>query len=152
MNKSLTVLLAALATLAAAPVLAETSVGVSIGIHQPGVYGRIDIGDVQPALVYAQPVIIAQPPVYVERRPIYLYVPPGHQQDWRRYCGRYNACGQPVYFVRDEWVRERYEQSHPGWERERQHGRGPDRGDDDGERGHGHGEGREHGRGHGRGD
>ena len=153
-NQTLALLLAALTTLTAVPALAETSVGVSIGIHQPGVYGRIDIGDVpQPALVYAQPMIIAQPPVYVERRPIYLYVPPGHQQDWRRYCGRYNACGQPVYFVRDDWVRERYEQAHPGWERGRQQGRGPDRGDDDRDRGHGHGrkEGREHDRDHERG-
>ena len=153
-NQTLALLLASLTTLTAVPALAETSVGVSIGIHQPGVYGRIDIGDVpQPALVYAQPMIIAQPPVYVERRPIYLYVPPGHQQDWRRYCGRYNACGQPVYFVRDDWVRERYEQAHPGWERGRQQGRGPDRGDDDRDRGHGHGrkEGREHDRDHERG-
>ncbi len=150
MNKTLTTLLVSLATLAAGPALAETSVGVSIGIHQPGVYGRIDIGNMpQPALVYEQPMIIAQPPVYVERRPIYLYVPPAHQQDWRRYCGHYSACGQPVYFVRDDWVRERYEQAHPGWERGRQQGRGSDRGDDD--RGHGHGrkEGKEHGRGRG---
>ncbi len=144
MSKLVTVLLAALAV---GPALAETSVGVSIGIHQPGVYGRIDIGDVpQPALVYAQPMIIAQPPVYMERRPIYLYVPPMHQQDWRRYCSHYNACGQPVYFVRDDWVRERYEQSHPGWERGRQQGRGADRGDDERERGHGRKEGREHDR------
>jgi hypothetical protein len=41
-------------------------------------------------------------------------VPPTHQQDWRRYCGRYSACNQPVYFVRDEWVRERYHKEHPG--------------------------------------
>ena len=47
--------------------------------------------------------------------PIYLYVPPAHQQNWRRYCGHYHACSQPVYFVRDEWVRERYEHEHPGW-------------------------------------
>ncbi len=152
MNKTLTLLLAALAILGAGPALAQTSVGVSIGIHQPGVYGRIDIGDVpQPALVYAQPMIIAPPPVYVERRPIYLYVPPMHQQDWRRYCGHYYACGQPVYFVRDDWVRERYEQSHPGWERGRQQGRGSERGYDERERGHGRKEGREHGRDHERG-
>ncbi len=151
MNKLTTLLLAALATLAVGSAAAGTNVGVSIGIHQPGVYGRIDIGNMpQPALIYEQPMIIAQPPVYIERRPIYLYVPPGHQQDWRRYCGRYNACGQPVYFVRDDWVRERYEQSHPGWDRRRQQGRGSDRGDDD--RGHGHGRKEGKGHGHGRGD
>ena len=105
------------------PAAAETRVGVSIGINQPGVYGRINIGDVPPpALVYAQPVIIAPPQVVYERRPIYLYVPAVHQQDWRRYCGRYAACGQPVYFVRDQWVRERYQQEHPGWDRGRHRG------------------------------
>jgi len=99
---------------------AQPSVGVSIGINQPGVYGRIDIGDApRPALVYAEPVLIMPPRVVVQQAPIYLYVPPTHQQNWRRYCGSYNACGQPVYFVRDQWVRERYEQDHPDWDRGR---------------------------------
>ena len=107
------------------PARAQTSVGVSIGIHQPGVYGRINIGELPPpALVQQQPVIIAPSRVAVERRPIYLYVPPEHQRNWRRYCGRYNACGQPVYFVQDRWVRERYSEQHPGWDR------GPHRGRD----------------------
>lgn len=46
-----------------------------------------------------------------------LVVPPAHQRDYRRYCGRYGACGQPVYFVREDWVRERYGREHPGWDR-----------------------------------
>ena len=101
--------------------LAQTS--VSIGINQPGVYGRINIGNVPPpALILPQPVIIQRPAVVYERSPIYLYVPPTHQQNWRQYCGRYNACGQPVYFVRDEWVRERYEHEHPGWNNGRHRG------------------------------
>ena len=103
--------------------VAQPSVGVSIGINQPGVYGRINIGDIpRPALVLPQPVIIVQPRVVVERPPIYLYVPPVHQQNWRQYCGSYNACGQPVYFVQDSWVRERYEHEHPGWDRGRHRG------------------------------
>jgi hypothetical protein len=119
---------AALAT-AVAPAVAQPSIGVSIGIHQPGVYGRINIGELPPpALVLAQPVLIAPPRMAVERRPIYLYVPPEHQQNWRRYCGRYNACGQPVYFVQDRWVRERYAEQHPGWDRG--HRGGPDWHDD----------------------
>ncbi len=89
---------------------AQTSVGVSIGIHQPGVYGRIDIGNFPaPRVIYAQPVVIVQAPMAEFRRPIYLYVPPGHQKDWRKHCGRYNACGQPVYFVQEDWIRERYD-------------------------------------------
>ena len=113
MKKTWLALAVALGACMAAPALAAPSVGVSIGIHQPGVYGRIDIGSYpQPALVYAEPVVIAPPPVAIRRQPIYLYVPAAHQQDWRRYCGRYSACGQPVYFVQDRWVRERWEHEH----------------------------------------
>lgn len=125
---------------ALAPAFAQTSVGVSIGINQPGVYGRIDIGNFpQPQLVYAQPVIINRPVQYIQQQPIYLYVPPGHQKNWSKHCGRYNACGQPVYFVKEQWVRERYEDNH----------RRDDRGDrgDDHDNGHGHGKGNK-GKGH----
>ena len=112
---------------ALAPAMATTSVGISIDIAQPGVYGRIDIGNYpQPRVVYAQPVVIARPVYRVEQQPVYLYVPPGHQKNWAKFCGRYNACGQPVYFVQDEWVRERYD------EREHSHGHG---------KGHGRGNG-----------
>ncbi len=93
---------------------AGTSVGVTIDVHQPGVYGRITIGNAPPPLVvYPQPVIIAPSPVAVVQQPIYLYVPPGHQKNWAKHCARYSACGQPVYFVQETWVRERYVQAHP---------------------------------------
>jgi len=139
------VLLAALTACAAAPAaFAGTDIGVSIGINQPGVYGRIDIGNYpQPAVVYQQPVVVQPAPVVVERRPIYLYVPPEHQHDWNRWCAHYAACGQPVYFVREDWVREQYRREHEhdhdrGW-----HGRGHDderweRDRDHGHRGEGH--------------
>lgn len=90
--------------LSGGPVLAagQTSVGVSVSVSQPGFYGRIDIGDQpQPELIYPQPIIIQQTPVAVYQRPIYMRVPPGHSRDWARYCSRYRACGQPVYFVRE---------------------------------------------------
>jgi hypothetical protein len=118
MKRILTLLLAA-----GAMASASAQVGVSIGINQPGVYGRINIGVPAPALVLSTPVIISPPRVAINRAPIYLYVPPEHQRDWGRYCGRYGACGQPVYFVRDDWVRERYTHDHPGWDRGH---RGPD--------------------------
>nr|WP_295773323.1 hypothetical protein [Rhodoferax sp.] len=128
------ILLLAFAASALVPALAQTNVGVSIGINQPGVYGRVDIGNFpQPRIVYPQPVVIVQSPVTVQQQPIYLYVPPGHQKKWSKHCAHYNACGQPVYFVREDWVRERYEEN-------RSHD--DDRDDD---RGHGHGKG--HGKG-----
>lgn len=117
---------------------ARTDVGVSVSVNQPGVYGRIDIGNQPPpAVIYAEPVIIAPRPAY-QVRPIYMHVPPGHYKNWGRYCGRYQACNQPVYFVRDNDAR---------WD-----GRGDrdhDRYDDNRRGGdHGHGHGRGHGHGH----
>jgi hypothetical protein len=130
----------------AAPVAAQaqTSVGVSIGIQQPGVYGRIDIGNQPPPMVvYPEPVIVM--PARVRHEPVYLYVPPGHQKKWDKHCARYDACGRPVYFVREEWVRDRYEERHGrGDKHGRGKGHGKDRGDDDR---HGHKHGDKHGRG-----
>src|SRR4051812_43390897 len=90
---------------------AQTQVGVSVDIYQPGVYGRIDIGNLPPPpVILPRPVLIAPPSVAVRSAPpLYLYVPPGHQKHWAKHCAAYNACGQPVYFVKEEWVRERYE-------------------------------------------
>ncbi len=120
MKKIAAILFAALGfvgALASGTAAAQTTVGVSIGINQPGVYGRVNIGNYpQPVLVNPQPVIIVQQPVAVVRQPIYLYVPPGHQKHWGKHCYRYNACGQPVYFVQEQWVQERYVQEHPGWD------------------------------------
>jgi hypothetical protein len=132
------VLGAALAAATLTCALANPNVAVSIGINQPGVYGRIDIGNMPPpAIVYPQPVVIAPAPVAVYQQPIYLYVPPAHQANWVRYCRAYAACGQPVYFVRETWVRDRYERErrdHEGEQRDerrgRQHGRGHGNHDD----------------------
>ena len=114
---------------AAAPALAA-DVGVSVSVNQPGVYGRIDIGQapVPPVVVYRQPMIIAPAPVAVQAPPpVYLHVPPGHSRNWRRYCGRYNACGQPVYFVREDWYQRHYHRGddHRGNDHHG-HGRGHD--------------------------
>lgn len=132
------VVMAAAGTLAAllgAPEARAADVGVSISISQPGVYGRIDIGQYpQPAVVVQQPVIIRQPRV-VAVEPVYLWVPPGHQKNWAKHCGRYNACGVPVYFVREDWYR-----SHVAPQPVYEERRGPP----GHSRGHGHGRGRDH--------
>lgn len=86
---------------------AAADVGVSINVGQPGFYGQIDIGNVsRPQVLYAQPVWVQRRPVEIE--PIYLRVPPGHEKKWSKHCARYNACGRPVYFVRDDWYRNTY--------------------------------------------
>ena len=150
--------LAAAAATTTATAWAGTNVGVSIGINQPGVYGRIDIGRVPaapPVYIYSEPVVIVPTPYAMQQRPIYLHVPPGHARDWRRHCGHYNACGQPVYFVQENWYQQHYARA-PGRDAGRHHGRGPgrewrehDRGGRDGRDGRDGHDGREHG--HGRG-
>jgi hypothetical protein len=88
------------------------------------VYGHIDIGGLPqpPVVIVPTPVIIDRGPVYVERAPVYLHVPPGHRKHWSKHCREYNACGERVYFVKDEWYERVYVP-----ERER---RGPPRHDD----------------------
>lgn len=144
------VLWAALAgSVAMAPARAA-DVGVSINISPPGVHGRIDIGRFpQPQVIVQQPVIIARPAARA-LEPVYLWVPPGHQKQWRRHCGAYNACGVPVYFVQERWYRDhvmRDERRSERWadrRSDRRDDRRDDRHDDrrDGDRGHGHGHGR----------
>lgn len=83
-------------------------VGVSVNIGQPGFYGRLDIGDYpQPQVIYRQPRVIESLSVE-ERPPIYLHVPPGHAKHWDRHCREYDACGERVYFVRDDWYNREY--------------------------------------------
>ncbi len=112
---------------------AATSVNVSIDTQvSPGVYGRIIIGNAPPpVLVYAQPVVIYQPVRPVQASPIYLHVPPGHSKDWARHCGHYNACGQPVYFVRSAEYEPgyRYKDEYKHKDKDK-HGKGRGRGHD----------------------
>ena len=149
---------AALAATTIASSAFAADVGVSVSIGQPGFYGRIDIGDYpypQPRLIYREPRVVER--VYVEREPIYLRVPPGHMKNWPRYCGRYNACGERVYFVQDSW----YERDYVSYYREHyyrdeyhDHGgyrdkdRDEHRGRDDDDQGHGRGKGHGHGHKH----
>ena len=125
-------LFAALAATAVSSAYAGSNVGVSIDINQPGVYGRINIGNMPPpAVVYAEPVVMVPAPIAVYQQPIYLYVPPAHQANWGRYCNAYSACGQPVYFVQETWVKERYYRSRDDQEyesRDERHGQRQDRG------------------------
>ncbi|WP_295955610.1 hypothetical protein [Rhodoferax sp.] len=107
------------------------------GAIAPGVYGQINFGSrPPPPVLYAQPMLIQRGPI--AEPPLYLYVPPGHSKNWRRYCGRYNACGRPVYFVqvneRNRWWAPPHGGPRPD------HDRRDERGD--------RGDGPRHGRGH----
>ncbi|HET6490695.1 MAG TPA: hypothetical protein VFG28_13150 [Syntrophales bacterium] len=115
-------------------------VGVSVSVGQPGFYGRIDIGNApQPQLIYTRPVVIQPAPAGVVYQPVYVHVPPGHEKKWSKHCSKYNACGKPVYFVRDNWYNDVYVPHYQA-----QHGK--DRGEkhDKGKKNDNHG----HGKGH----
>lgn len=138
-------LLAAALAAVAAPAFAA-DVGVSVSIGEPGFYGRLDIGSYpQPQVIYPQPIVIQSVPVGVVAEPLYLRVPPGHRKNWAKHCRKYNACGQPVYFVQDRWYNNvyapRYREYHRDHDNhEGHHGRGHGKGhdhDDDHDRGRG---------------
>jgi len=114
----------------------DLNIGVVIsGEIQPGVYGRVELGNrPPPPVLYERPRII-RVDRYHHYEPVYLHVPPGHAKHWDKFCGRYNACDRPVYFVKSA----EYE---PGYRRDR------DDHDEDHDRGKGHG----HGKGHDRDD
>lgn len=108
MKRFLLTVAMAVATTSAVPAL-SADVGVSITIGQPGFYGQIDVGDIaRPPVVYARPVIIRRAPRGVVYEPLYLRVPPGHAKNWRKHCVKYDACGRPVYFVKDDWYNDVY--------------------------------------------
>ncbi len=115
-------------------------VGVSVSIGQPGFYGQLDIGDYpQPQVIYREPIVIER--VRVERPPIYLRVPPGHAKHWSKHCRQYNACGERVFFVQDNWYDREYVPRYQERHRDRR----------DDHRGKSRNNRRDHDRGHGRG-
>jgi len=124
-----------------APPAAAADVGVSISVGEPGFYGRIDIGGYPPpTVIYPQPVVVAPAPM--PGPPIYLRVPPGYAKHWSRHCHEYNACGERVYFVRDNWYRNEYAPRYR--EMHREHGY-QEHHDERGYEGHGHYQDHDHG-------
>ena len=81
--------------------------GISVGLGQPGFYGRLDMAGFPSAQVtYSQPVSVER--VAADRPPIYLRVPPGQARHWLIHCHEYNACGERVLFVQDHWYTREY--------------------------------------------
>ena len=145
-------LLIMMLTLVFATSALAADVGVSVSVGQPGFYGQINIGNFpQPELIYPEPVVI-QPRAAVIERPVYLHVPPGHAKKWSKHCRKYNACGRPVYFVRDRWYNDVYVPHHQARGDRRSHGKGEKHRGKGHDKGNGNGHRQDHGhdRGHGR--
>ena len=133
----------ALATTSLAIPAFAADVGVSVSIGEPGFYGRIDIGGYpQPQVIYRQPRVVERR-VPANRPPIYLRVPPGHAKHWSKHCHEYNACGERVYFVQDNWYNREYVPRYKEQHRER--------GDDNRGNNKGKGKGNDHDQGKGKG-
>jgi len=138
MKRFLSAAALAAATVASSLPVRATDVALSVSIGQPGYYGRIDVGGYPPPrVIYGQPVVIE--PVLVGRPPVYLKVPPGHAKHWHKNCHRYNACGERVYFVQNNWYQREYVPRYHEYHRHRRydrrqdyrdHYRDDDRGDD----------------------
>ena len=120
------------------------NVGASISIGQPGFYGQLNIGDYpQPTVIYSQPVMVEQ--VSMNRPPIYLHVRPGYEKHWRRHCREYNACGERVLFVQDNWYNREYVPHYQRQHRDRQgNGRNEHGNDQHGKHDDNHDQGRDH--------
>lgn len=100
-------ILFAVALAAATVPVSAADAGMSINVGQPGFYGQIDIGGYPPPqIIYRQPRVIHRADMH--RPPVYLHVPPGHSRNWRKHCHRYNACGERVYFVKNNWYDREY--------------------------------------------
>ncbi len=127
-----------------------TDVGVSLSVGQPGFYGRIDVGNFpRPEVMYPTPVLVAPVPAGVlVPSPVYVNVPPGHAKHWSKHCHQYNACGRPVYFVKNQWYNNVYvpeyqaRHGHNGGGHDDYHGGGKDNHGDHAGQGHGKGHGK----------
>lgn len=120
---------------------AAQSVSLSLSVVQPGVYGRIDIGPEAPPAGFVVG-SFGVPARVVVQQPMYIYAPEDHWRHWSEHCHRYNACGRPVYFVDERWVRARHAERHE-YGRERQDERRDERREEHRERHEGHEHGRE---------
>ncbi len=100
---------------AAAIVLSGQAFGASVNI-----FGRVDIGGLPhpPVLIVPTPVIVTHGPGVDQREPVYLHVPEDHRRHWSRHCREYNACGERVFFVRDDWYQHEYVPHHDMHEHE----------------------------------
>lgn len=105
-SRRVAALTVAAASIAAGSAGAQTSDWRNLstgGPLKPGIYGRIVIkapAASPPPVIYPQPVVANDKIVPAGSEPVYLYVPPGQVRKWKQHCTKWQACDQPVLFVR----------------------------------------------------
>jgi hypothetical protein len=112
MNVFRSVAVATFVMAAAAPLAlaADKPAGGTItGDVTPGVYGRLETVKPNLPLVYEQPMFIEPPETGGKVEPLYVHVPKEHAKNWKKYCGKYDACARPVYFVKSAEYEPGYE-------------------------------------------
>lgn len=72
------------------------------GSLRHGVYGRIAVRGAPPPVIFEEPVIAQREIGPMRKQPAYLYVPSGQVRKWGQHCGKWQACTEPVLFVRME--------------------------------------------------
>jgi hypothetical protein len=104
MNVFRKVAVATLVMVAGSQIAAADGIGTRAAASAPatpGVYGRLDVDSKQnPPLVFEHAMFIEAPETAGKVAPLYLHVPPEHAKNWKKHCAKYQACKQPVYFVK----------------------------------------------------
>lgn len=97
---------AAALMIGAAQAGAATQVNISIG--DSGYWGAIPMMNGLRPDVWNTTPIVAIGAAIAGASILYLNVPEAQRRDWRHYCSRYDACGRPVRFVKNNWYRDHY--------------------------------------------
>jgi hypothetical protein len=95
------------AVVAVASIAIGTTTALAADVGQSGFYGQLDTkGYPQPRVIYRQPKSANRMPT--SQPPVYMRVPPSHAKNWGKHCKKYNACGERVLFVQDNWYKRDY--------------------------------------------
>lgn len=118
------IVLALASVLAIATATAQS--GNVVPQHRSVAYGVVEMDHPEPRVLNSHPVIVHRNRGNRHADPIFVYVPAHHRRNWTRFCGRYEACRQPVYFLNEVWYhrylerQERREERRERWEERRQ--------------------------------
>ena len=76
-----------------------------------GTFGRVDLSGLKkkPKVINKKPIVIDTPALRARQKasgpvkPSYIFAPRVYYTGWERFCSRYDACAEPVYFIDHDW-------------------------------------------------